>query len=245
MTSPNESTLATARRRPRNLAQGLVESFSERIRNGAISPGQKLPTESEIMRQFGVSRTVVREALSRLQAGGLVETHHGVGTYALQPTLNTDFRVDPADIATVRDVLVLLELRICLESEAAGLAAQRRTEEQLAGMRDALNEFKSRLADGGDTVTPDFDFHLRIAQATENRYFADLMSHLGSAIIPRTRINSARIVHEDREQYLARVNLEHENIFEAIRRQDADAARAAMRTHLSNSRERLRKVQER
>jgi len=232
-----------APRRPRNLAQGLVEDFSERIRGGQIRPGEKLPTESALMRQFGVSRTVVREALSRLQAAGLVETHHGVGTYALEASGGADFRVDPADIATVRDVLVLLELRICLESEAAGLAAQRRSPQQLAEMRSALDEFRKCLAAGGDTITPDFRFHLLIAQATANRYFADLMSHLGSAIIPRTRINSARIAHEDREEYLARVNLEHEDIYEAILRQEPDAARAAMRTHLSNSRERLRRAQ--
>ncbi|MFJ1301809.1 FadR/GntR family transcriptional regulator [Pseudomonadota bacterium AL_CKDN230030165-1A_HGKHYDSX7] len=236
---------AVPQRRPRNLAQGLVESITERIRGGEIAPGQKLPTESEIMRQFGVSRTVVREALSRLQAAGLVETHHGVGTYALEPSGGTDFRVDPADIATVRDVLVLLELRICLESEAAGLAALRRSDTQLSEMRRALDEFKGCLAQGGDTVTPDFRFHLLVAQATENRYFADLMSHLGSAIIPRTRINSARIAHEDREQYLARVNQEHEDIWQAISRQDPEAARAAMRMHLSNSRERLRRAQDR
>ncbi|MCD0504423.1 FadR/GntR family transcriptional regulator [Bordetella petrii] len=233
----------SAPRRPRNLAQGLVEDFSERIRGGQIRPGQKLPTESELMRQFGVSRTVVREALSRLQAAGLVETHHGIGTYALQASGGADFRVDPSDIATVQDVLVLLELRICLESEAAGLAALRRSDAQLADMRAALDEFRGSLAAGGDTITPDFRFHLLVAQATANRYFADLMSHLGSAIIPRTRINSARIAHEDREQYLARVNLEHEDIYQAILRQDPEAARAAMRMHLSNSRERLRRVQ--
>jgi len=228
-------------RRPRNLAQGLVEDVSERIRGGRILPGEKLPTESELMRQFGVSRTVVREALSRLQAAGLVETHHGIGTYALEPSGGADFRVDPADLATVRDVLVLLELRICLESEAAGLAAGRRTDAQLAEMRLALDEFRRSLEADGDTITPDFRFHLLIAQATDNRYFADLMSHLGSAAIPRTRINSARIAEEGREQYLARVNREHEDIYDAILRQDAEAARVAMRTHLGNSRERLRR----
>lgn len=242
MNAPADSPVLP-RRRPRSLAQGLVESISERIRGGDIRPGDKLPTESEIMRQFGVSRTVVREALSRLQASGLVETHHGVGTYALEPSGGTDFRVDPADIATVRDVLVLLELRICLESEAASLAAGRRTDAQLHDMRRALDAFKGALESGGDTVTPDFQFHLLIAQSTDNRYFADLMSHLGSAIIPRTRINSAKFAHEDRSAYLARVNLEHEDIYGAILRQDAEAARAAMRTHLSNSRERLRRAQ--
>lgn len=166
-----------------------------------------------------------------------------MGTYALEPSGGADFRVDPADIATVRDVLVLLELRICLESEAAGLAAARRSEAQLAEMRRALDAFKAALDSGGDTITPDFQFHLLVSQATDNRYFADLMSHLGSAIIPRTRINSAKFAHEDRAAYLSRVNLEHEDIYSAIVRQDAEGARAAMRTHLSNSRERLRRVQ--
>ncbi len=242
MNAPADSPV-TPRRRPRNLAQGLVDSITERIRGGEIRPGDKLPTESEIMREFGVSRTVVREALSRLQASGLVETHHGVGTYALEPSGGNDFRVDPADIATVRDVLVLLELRICLESEAASLAAARRNQAQLHEMRRALDAFRGALDSGGDTVTPDFQFHLLVAQATGNRYFADLMSHLGSAIIPRTRINSAKFAHEDRAAYLARVNLEHEDIYGAILRQDAEAARAALRTHLSNSRERLRRAQ--
>jgi len=241
----NVEAAVPARRRPRSLAQELVDSLSAQIRNGEIVPGAKLPTESEIMRAFGVSRTVVREALSRLQASGMVETHHGVGTYALKPNSMGDFRVDPADIATVRDIVVILELRICLESEAAGLAASRRTDEQLADMREALDQFRAALVPGGDTVTPDFRFHLLVAEATQNKYFADLMSHLGAAIIPRTRINSAKLADEDRMVYLARVNLEHEDIYEAIRRQDAESARAAMRTHLSNSRERLRRAQER
>ena len=100
------------------------------------------------MRQFGVSRTVVREALSRLQASGLVETHHGVGTYALEPSGGDDFRIDPADIATSRDVMVLLELRVCLESEAA---AARRSPAQLDAMRQALDASSRRWT---ATATP-------------------------------------------------------------------------------------------
>jgi DNA-binding FadR family transcriptional regulator len=243
MTITTPAALPVARRR--SLAQELVASLSTRIRDGEIKPGDKLPTESEIMRAYAVSRTVVREALSRLQAAGFVETHHGVGTYALQPRETAEFRVDPAELSTVRDVLVILELRICLESEAAALAAARRNAQQLADMRAALDNFKTALASQGDTVTPDFRFHLLVAQATDNKYFADLLSHLGAAIIPRTRINSAKLAQEDREQYLARVNLEHEDIYESIRRQDGESARAAMRTHLSNSRERLRRAQQR
>jgi DNA-binding FadR family transcriptional regulator len=231
------------RQRGRGLAHGLVEDLSLKIRDGALRAGDKLPTEAEIMQAFGVSRTVVREALSKLQAAGLVETHHGVGTFVLQPRAGGVFRLDPGDIATSVDVLAVLELRISLETESAGLAATRRTDEQLLGMREALDDFERNVAVAGNTVAPDFRFHLQIAQATGNPYFADIMSHLGTTIIPRTRINAIRN-HDRRGEYLSRVNREHEEIYAAIARRDPESARAAMRIHLTNSRERLRIAQE-
>ncbi|MDD0838611.1 FadR/GntR family transcriptional regulator [Curvibacter sp. HBC61] len=232
------------RRRTRGLAHDLVDDFSGRIQAQLLRPGDKLPTESELMKAFGVSRTVVREALSRLQAAGLVETRHGIGTFVLEARSTGMFRIDPSDMATSVEVLAVLELRVSLETESAGLAAVRRTEAQLQAMREALNDFAANVGEGGDTVSPDFRFHLEIAQATGNRYFGDIMSHLGTTIIPRTRISSAmRMAPELRAQYLQKVNREHEEIFEAIARQDADSARAAMRIHLTNSRERLRRAQ--
>ena len=232
------------RRRGRGLAHGLVDDLGEKIRSQQLRPGDKLPTESAIMQAYGVSRTVVREALSKLQAGGLVETHHGIGTFVLQPRAAGMFRLEGSDIATTVDVLAVLELRISLETESAGLAATRRTEEQLLAMRDALDDFQRNVQEAGDTVAPDFRFHLQIAQATGNPYFADIMSHLGTTIIPRTRVNSSRVAQEDLPQYLRRVNREHEEIYSAIARGDAESARAAMRIHLTNSRERLRLAQE-
>jgi GntR family transcriptional repressor for pyruvate dehydrogenase complex len=231
------------RRRGRGLAHGLVDDLGEKIRSQQLKPGDKLPTESAIMQAYGVSRTVVREALSKLQAGGLVETHHGIGTFVLQPKAAGMFRLDPSDIATSVDVLAVLELRISLETESAGLAATRRTDEQLAAMREALDDFERNVAVAGDTVAPDFRFHLQIAQATGNPYFADIMSHLGTTIIPRTRITAIRN-HDRRGEYLSRVNREHEEIYAAIARRDPESARAAMRVHLTNSRERLRIAQE-
>ena len=231
------------RQRGRGLAHGLVEDLSLKIRDGALRPGDKLPTESEIMQAFGVSRTVVREAISKLQAAGLVETHHGVGTFVLPPRAGGVFRLEPGDVVTSVDVLAVLELRISLETESAGLAATRRTEEQLHAMREALDEFARNMAASANTVPADFRFHLQIAQATGNPYFADIMSHLGTAIIPRTRIRS--ISNDERgAEYLSRVNREHEEIYAAIARRDPESARAAMRIHLTNSRERLRLAQE-
>src|SRR5437870_8116801 len=117
---------AGPRRRLRNLASELVEGIGARIRDRKLKPGDKLPTEAEIMREWGVSRTVVREALSKLQAGALVETRHGVGTFVLEPPAPSGFRIDPAEIETAVDILAVLELRIRLETESAGLAAARR-----------------------------------------------------------------------------------------------------------------------
>lgn len=235
---------APVARRPRNLAGGVVDALTDRIRRGELAVGAKLPTEMDIMRSFGVSRTVVREALSQLQAAGWVRTRHGIGTFVVGGGEAPPFRIDRDQLATVRDVIAVLELRISLETEAAGLAAARRTPQNLAAMEAALGAFRAAISSESDAVAPDFQFHLEIARATQNPHFAELMSYLGTMIIPRTRVNSARVAATDRDEYLRRVNGEHDSILHAIAAQDADAARAAMRTHLSNSRERLRRAQE-
>jgi hypothetical protein len=83
-------------RKRRSLAQELVTVLSEQIRDGLLKRGDKLPTESAIMEAHGVSRTVVREAISRLQAAGQVETRHGIGTFVLDTPSPSGFRIDPA-----------------------------------------------------------------------------------------------------------------------------------------------------
>lgn len=232
----------TQRRRPRSLALELVESLGDRIRDGRLAPGAKLPTEAAFMDEFGVSRTVVREAISKLQASGLVETRHGVGTFVVGLGDAAPFRIAPEQFATLRDVIAVLELRIGVETEAAGLAAQRRTATNLADMRAALDAISASIEVGRDAVGPDFQFHLEIARATQNSHFADLMATLGTMIIPRARLDQAAAISDERREYLRRVNGEHESIYDAIESQDAEAARAAMRTHLANSRERRRRA---
>jgi DNA-binding FadR family transcriptional regulator len=231
-------------RRARSLTRTLVDRITARIVAQELRPGDKLPTEAEIMGEYGVSRTVVREAISRLQAAGLVESRHGVGTFVLAAAAQGPFRIDPEEVATLADVIALLELRIAIEAEAASLAAARHSEAQLGEMRRALDAFDRGIDAPDEAVDADFQFHFQIAQATGNRYFVDLMSHLGTVIIPRTRLNTARFAQEERSIYLERVAREHESIWEAIARGDGDAARAAMRIHLSNSRERLRRAHE-
>jgi DNA-binding FadR family transcriptional regulator len=244
MSMPIISQPPATRRKHRNLAQGVVEDISSRIRQSQLKPGDKLPTESAIMEQYGVSRTVVREAISHLQASGQVQTRHGIGTFVIERA-PTGLGIDADSIVTVRDVLAILELRISMETEAAWLAAARRTEEQVAELGRALGEMQRALQHGRTSVEADMRFHQLIAEATGNRYFVEVLGQLGNTIIPRARLNTPGLDTGRPADYLERVNREHEDIYKAILRMDPEAARAAMRTHLSNSRERLREAQQR
>lgn len=235
-------TSTSPHRRVRTLAHVLVESLGERIRDGRLAPGDKLPTEAAFMTEFGVSRTVVREALSKLQASGLVETRHGVGTFVVGLGDASAFRIAPEQLATLRDVVAMLELRIGVETEAAGLAAQRRTAQNLVAMRDALSAFNQAVETGRDAVSADFQFHIEVMRATQNPHFSSLMATLGTMVIPRARLDRSRPLDDERLAYLRRVNNEHLSILDAIDNQDVEAARAAMRTHLANSRERRRRA---
>lgn len=239
----NPNVQPRARQKHRSLAEDLVTELSRRIREGELAHAAKLPTESQVMQEHGVSRTVVREAISRLQASGLVETRHGIGTFVRDIPSASGFYIDPDSIVTLHDVLAVLELRISLEVEAAGLACSRRTDQQLQLMRDSLDALNSPAVSVDYAVSADFQFHQQIALATGNRYFTDIMLHLGLSIIPRTRLHSTRHT-SDAGPYLERLSREHEDIYKAIARRDSDAARAAMRLHLSNSRERMRKAYE-
>ncbi|WP_426151007.1 FadR/GntR family transcriptional regulator [Pseudomonas sp. DC3000-4b1] len=232
---PSHSEQATRRRAP-NLAHDLVNELTQRILRGDYPMGQKLPSETAIVGEHGVSRTVVREALSKLQAAGLVETRHGVGTFVMERVPQAGMRLNVATLTNVRSVL---ELRMGLETQAAALAARRRSEAQLSQMREALDDYQNLLANNDSCVEADRRFHLLIAQATGNDCFAEMLLHLGAALIPRTQLNHQERGGEDFTVLGRMAQAEHEAIYAAIRRQDADAARAAMLLHLSNSMERF------
>lgn len=233
----------TALRRRETLTSQLIRSLTERIATGRIKPGDKLPSEQELIEEFNVSRTVVREAISSLRAAGLVATQQGVGAFVLQAPAEP-FRIDESSLDLLKEIISVLELRIALEAEAAALAAQRRRPEQVEAMRAALDRMEAAIAASEDAVASDLDFHQLIAESTGNPHFTHLFNYLGALMIPRTRVQTFRLFAGDKAEYLRRVNREHEDIYQAIARQEADAARSAMRLHLSNSRERLRRAME-
>jgi len=223
-------------RRSHNLAHDLVAKLTQSILLGQMLPGDKLPSENSIVQEHGVSRTVVREAISKLQASGLVETRHGIGTFVIERAPEQGLRLN---VDTALGVRSILELRMGLETQAAALAATRRTEPQLAQMREALDDYQRLLSNNDSCVEADKRFHLLVAEATGNVCFTEIMQHLGSAMIPRTRVNAAERGAADLSKLGQLANLEHEAILNAIKRQDPDAARAAMWLHLTNSRDRF------
>jgi DNA-binding FadR family transcriptional regulator len=235
--------MSTPFKRPPSRAQDVVTHVSRMIEDGRIKPGEKIPSEADLIASLGVSRSVVREAISHLQAAGMVETFQGKGTFAVSATPQR-MGLDPNSIETMEDVLAILELRIMLEAEAAGLAATRASEPQLAQVKAALHDFMETCRAGADTAETDTTLHLAIAQASNNRYLHDTLHHLGRHFMPRTRLLTARLSRDAPAVFIERVVREHEDIVDAICRRDPESARAAMRNHLANSRERLRRASE-
>lgn len=223
-----------------SLSQHIAEAVGERIRSGHYPPGEKLPTEHAMIAEFGVSRTVIREAIANLRANGLVTPRQGIGVFVTDQPFARPFVLEAGNGDAVHEAVAVLELRIALEVETAGLAAARRTPYMLAAMREALNRMEQAIAAGEDAIEPDLAFHRAIAAATDNYHFVNLFNYLGRFLMPRSRLNTSAIAHESRKDYLRHINEEHERVFDAIAAGDSEAARGAMRLHLMGSKERLR-----
>jgi GntR family transcriptional regulator, transcriptional repressor for pyruvate dehydrogenase complex len=230
-----------SRRNPHDsLASLVARELVQRIERGELRPGDRLPSERELMQAYGVSRTVVREATSSLRSAGRIATQQGRGAFvmaAVGPAARP-FSVLPAQRAESKDShLDVLEVRIGLETEAAAQAARRRTPETLQAIEQALRSLSIALDGGSSGVRrKDREFHQAIARATNNPYFADLLSSLSA--LPGDKPSRVYVDMAARKLHLQQVRTEHEQIVRAIERGDPDAARAAMRVHLSNSHER-------
>ena len=226
-------------RRPK-LADLVIGTLRQRISAGDYRAGTKLPTESQMTTIFGVSRTVVREAIAALSADGLVQSRQGAGVYVIAGAA-TPFNAIGADRSNKISVaLNVLEVRMGIEIESAGLAAQRRSASQEAAIHEAYNEFDRLLKLGTPTGKTDFAFHRAVAAATNNPFYIEVLDGLGSRTIPcdvDSPWGTESVLSHD---YQAGLQREHFAILAAIAAQDAGAAREAMRQHLSLSQDRYR-----
>jgi DNA-binding FadR family transcriptional regulator len=221
-----------------SLTSMLIEAITERIQSGQYKRGDQLPTEKELIEEFGVSRTVVREAISNMKASGLVSTRQGKGAFVLDEGQRS-FRISEENLSVVEEVLEALELRIAIESEAAALAARRRTPADLQRIVEAAEAMDRAIAAGESAVDFDISFHRAIALATGNRHFLGLFNYLGEVLVPRARVPTHQYDATTLRDYLQRISAEHHQIVAAIAAGDTDAARAALRMHLGGSRDRL------
>jgi GntR family transcriptional repressor for pyruvate dehydrogenase complex len=220
-----------------SLFEALAAQIEEPILTGELEPGDKLPSEETLRRQFGVSRPVVREALARLRERGLIETVNGSGTFVKRPDADdlTDAVVRHLRVTTedTESIAKVYEARIALETTSARLAAGRaspRDREEIAGF---LEEMKEQRADLERWTAADLGFHLSVARASHNPFLATLLA-------PLVKVIERAIVESFRSRKAVDSGLRaHERIWDAIDRHDAPAAEEAMREHLLDSERRF------
>ena len=212
-----------------HLPTKVAAYLSREIKSGRLKAGEKLSSENEIANDLGVSRNVVREAVSQLRADGVIHARQGVGAFVMAPENSKVIRLDPQSLSDQWELGQLFELRCILETEAAALASERISAEGLQKLREALDrmEGEERLKDG--SIDADLEFHREIGKATGNSYINTFISYIGGQI--RQSICLARrsaSIHSVVEPTVA----EHVRIFDALASGDASEARKAMHTHI-------------
>ncbi len=222
------------------LTDRVFNALTQLINGEDFPPGARLPSELKMASRFGVSRTVIREAVSRLKSEGLVESRQGSGVFVRDRNMHAPFRINPSIMDSIQSVLQVVELRMSLEGEIAALAAKRRTREQMAAIKRALKQIELDEQSGKNGVDADIVFHRSIAEATGNPHFLALIEFLFNFLTKATLIT--RSYEATRAALLLQVKEEHQRIVDAISRQDADAARAAARDHMEGASRRLGSV---
>ncbi len=224
-----------ARRRER-LAQAVISELRQQIETGILEAGARLPTEPQLEAQFDVSRTVVREAIAELRAAGLVTPMQGKGVFV--SNTGPSIALTANEIQSIPQTLEMLEFRIAVETEAAAIAAYRRSAQQETDIRTANQLLAEKMRSGEPTIEADLAFHEAIAKAANNRHFIDALNRFGLRSIPRGQFPN--LPDAEGKDYLQKVLSEHDRILDAISDQSPEDARQAMRDHLTGSQKRYR-----
>ncbi|NPV92690.1 MAG: FadR family transcriptional regulator [Firmicutes bacterium] len=202
---------------PRKLGDQVIQQLQEKISLGELKPGDKIPTETELMSMLGVGRSTIREAVRVLVKAGLLEVRQGDGTYVLDRTNS----LEPLDYRLRRAaILEVYEVRRILELEIAKLAAKRRTEDDLVRMRESLDKRREakRRDDNRAFVESDLNFHLAVAAASKNSVLTDLFLSFSNALG-----DALEKLVSDRNLFKNQISI-HEQVLDAIERKDEQAA---------------------
>ncbi|MCA7084139.1 FadR family transcriptional regulator [Cupriavidus sp. DB3] len=219
------------------MSDTVAQQLLKQIEIGSFAAAGKLPTEAVLAQQFGVSRTVIREAISRLKNEGVVEPRQGSGVFVKEHGAIRPLRIDYAEAVEASSMPHLLAVRRAIEAEVAAEAARRCTDRDIADIDAALANIDEAVAAGRDGVAEDVAFHRKIAAVTGNPYFIKTLNFLNQYLeagVAVTRRNEAT-----RDDFSRQVREEHAAIVDAIRARDPMAARNAALTHLYNAERRL------
>ena len=227
-------------RRPGGLVGEIVASLNERVQQSQWPAGHKLPSESEIMAEFEVSRTVVREAVSRLKSLGLVDSRQGSGVFVRQQLPFAPLQFEARQAASQEAVIQMVEVRRALEAEAAALAAERRSASDLLAIEQSVQALEQAVQSGGDGVAEDVHFHRAIAEATHNPFLIQTLGYLSQFLHGATQVTRANEAR--RGDFTAAVRSEHQAILQAVRAGDSSQARQVAAAHMGNAIGRIRKA---
>jgi len=229
-------SLPNFKRAPR-LSDQINTFLNQEIEKGLLKPGQRLPSENNLAEQFGVSRTVIREAFASLKRDGLLESKHGIGAVVAESGNLRAFRLEGLENANAEEISQLFELRAILEGDAARLAAKRRSDQDADRLKQCLEAMAVAVREGRDGSGPDADFHQTIAEASGNPYLRAFMSFINGKL--RLLIRKARDHSSLQPGLPGLVQQEHATIFEAIAEKEPQKARWAALAHLENAARRL------
>ena len=216
----------------------MTAVLQQKIRSGEFAVDTRLPSEAALSKRFTVSRTVVREAVSRLKAEGLVATHQGKGTVVVGFNTPAHFKIDVDVDGAMQAVLRVMELRSGIEAEVAALAAERRTADQSSAIQRALEAIDEAVSAGRDGVDEDVAFHNAIASATGNPLYLSLLGFLRQFL--REAVTLGRMTEPGFGEIKGRLRDEHRAVADAIARRDVEGARSAARSHIANVAARIR-----
>jgi len=228
----------TALKREERLSDRAAKALEELIVGGVLKSGSRLPAERELAAMFGVSRTVIREAVQNLAARGLLDVHPGGGTLVTGPSADSvseSLQLLLRSQGTGIAIDHLHEVRRVLEVEIAGLAAERATDEDISDLAAIVEQLEAE--DGLEaSARLDLEFHQALAVAAHNPLFIILLDSIGGLLL------AIRRMAFDLPESAPKARYHHRNIFEQVRSRDRKAARQAMHSHLDESEDTMRAV---
>jgi len=218
----------------KKIYEEVADAIIELIKSGQLKPGDKLDSVQQLAENFQVGRSAIREALSALRAMGLVEMRQGEGTFIKEfDSSLLNLPLQSSILMRKQDLKNLLEVRKILEVGTVELSAERRTEENLMEIKEALNQMMYANGDKELGNQADLKFHFAIAKAANNELLLNLMNQI-SEIMNATMADTRKLWFYSTKSSWDKLNEDHINIYKAIEAKNKEEAKRLMYNHLKN-----------